>query len=195
MKVFSVLNEFNLFPKGYEYIVRIEIPNDIKNILNPQDIPLDFLASGFLLPGISNSLINLDYKGAVYQVPSRSEKYGAEGTREVLSVSFKEIILDDAYYIHRLFTTWMDLIESAETGIGLVYNKVIGTAYVDFYSTTVEQIPDNRDYLGEYLSTIRLHRFYPVEVGTVNLDSSSNAIIQIPVTFHYDYWDIIKESR
>jgi len=191
MKVFSVLNEFNLFPKGYEYVVRIEIPNDIKNIINPQDIPLDFLASGFVLPGITNELINLDYKGAVYQVPSRSSKYAS---REI-NVSFKEIIVDDAYYIHRLFTTWMDLIESAETGIGLVYNKVIGTAYIDLYSTTVEQVPNNKDYLGEYLSTVRLLRFYPITVGEVELTSTSNAIIQIPVTFHYDYWDIIKESR
>jgi len=191
MKVFSVLNEFNLFPKGYEYVVRIEIPNDIKNIINPQDIPLDFLASGFVLPGITNELINLDYKGAIYQIPSRSSKYALRELR----VSFKEIILDDAYYIHRLFSTWMDLIESAETGIGLVYNKVIGTAYVDLYSTTVERLPNNKDYLGEYLSTVRLHRFYPITVEEVELTSSSNAIIQIPVTFHYDYWDIIKESR
>lgn len=114
-------------------------------------------------------------------------------------------ILDTAYNQHRFFYNWLDLIVSHSPGApsngGLsnfkgMYSYEVG--YKKDYASTIEiyTFDDRFDNAsGDGRNVVTLNQAFPTFIGDIQYNwSGVDSLIRLPVTFTYQYWDMMIPS-
>tara|TARA_B100001093_G_scaffold520452_1_gene616113 strand:- start:7290 stop:7973 length:684 start_codon:yes stop_codon:yes gene_type:complete len=150
--------------------------NPLKNfITNPRDIA--FLCENASLPGRQITTSDFSAQKQTIKIPNGF-------IEEDVSMSF---ILTNDFFMKEVFDTWLS---------GIVDTSTYTLGYKSDYQTdiTIQTLDDD----DKPTYSITLINAYPITIGSVELDNSSeNTYLKLPVTFAYDRYtekDIISGS-
>ena len=88
-------------------------------------------------------------------------------------------LLTNDYYIKKYFDMWQEMIIDTS-----------GHHYKAFYKNdyckdvTIQQLSASNDVIPGY--TIKLEKAYPIQVGAIELDSGSDGVLELTITWEYD---------
>jgi len=200
-RVQKVIDTF-VHPRTYEWVVQFTFGDVLKNELKKRNIPeeflskLDFILDSFKLPSVKMSPLDLEYKGSKFSIPTRSHRNGT------IELTIKEVIITgvDGAKIYggwTLFTTWIDLLSSAETGLGLIPKQASAQADIILYNVLgTDGVPNDKKELKN--TRIRFYNMYPTKVSDVELSSKGGGAegkekqLETKVDMSYNFWRYVK---
>jgi len=163
---FSVERLINRIPPALQYlwVVDVQIPGD--SLTDTRDMTL--LARTAQIPGFTNGEITVPYMNSEFYIAGKR-------TWETMDITFME---DERGIITRSFYNWANLIYNVE-GYGE------GGVPKDYKSRIDVTLLTRK---GEGIATWLMYGCWPTTIGNTEVSYTAEEVLEIPVTFRYDYW-------
>ena len=143
--------------------------------LGAADAIFPFMAKAGSIPASTLTTIEVPYMGRKIKVP---------GTRTFAEWSVT-IINDEDFPIRNALETWTNMINSFQGNL-----RTFPTSAPSEYKSVAKVTQ-----LGKTGDVLRVYEFFgiwPSEVGAIALAFETDAIEEFPVTFQYDYWEVVE---
>jgi hypothetical protein len=168
------VNEFSGALKGggaRASLFQVQITNPINGVADAQ---VPFMVKAAQVPASTLGTIEVPYFGR--QVKIAGNRTYAEWAPTIIN--------DEDMAIRNAMEQWSHSINSAQGNV-----TTAGGTAPSLYKANAQVTQYSKD--GSILRVYNFVGLYPSEVGAIDLAWDSEAIQEFPVTFNYDYWEVV----